>query len=153
MRVGSTGRDALVLRAVETERALLADVAARLGITSGRTREALTEAEALVDATSRSRTRSPRCCGASLRFSEPQRAPAELVAEVIRPGPLHGEQGLPFPHTERATAGLQAQLREQALAAGCRVDWSSLTVTGPTTSSDAQGNEWFNYSGTAHGRS
>ncbi len=51
---------------------------------------------------------------------------------------------LPFPHRDRATAGLRAALRLQA--APCdRLDWDTLTVTGPQVTRDARGREWFTY--------
>jgi hypothetical protein len=57
---------------------------------------------------------------------------------------------LPYPHLDRATAGLRGELRQQLLAAGDvdRPDWSTLTVTGPQEFADARGQMWFGYSAT-----
>jgi hypothetical protein len=54
---------------------------------------------------------------------------------------------LPYPHFERATAGLRAELRHQLLTAGVTgtPDWSTLTVTGPEEFTDRNGNLWFGY--------
>lgn len=54
---------------------------------------------------------------------------------------------LPYPHLERATAGLRAELRHQLLAAG--MDdlsvWDTFTVTGPAEVADLHGRTWFEY--------
>lgn len=51
---------------------------------------------------------------------------------------------LPFPHLDRATAGLRAMLRS-LLADGELPDWSTLVVTGPEEVADARGRSWFEY--------
>jgi hypothetical protein len=51
---------------------------------------------------------------------------------------------LPYPHQERAVAGLRAQLR-YLLAPGETADWAMLTVTGPNEVPDARGHVWFTY--------
>jgi hypothetical protein len=61
--------------------------------------------------------------------------------------PTYGAQtALPYPHRERAAAGLRAQLR-YLLPVGVAADWSTFTVTGPTEVPDARGNTWFQYEG------
>jgi hypothetical protein len=52
---------------------------------------------------------------------------------------------LPYPHLERATAGLHAELRHQLLATGQQPDWSTLAVTGPTEVADHRRRVWFEY--------
>lgn len=54
---------------------------------------------------------------------------------------------LPYPHDERATAGLRAELRHQLLAAGVEgaPEWATLTVTGPEKFTDGRGQTWFGY--------
>lgn len=54
---------------------------------------------------------------------------------------------LPYPHFDRAMAGLRAELRHQLLSAGVTgaPDWSTLTVTGPEEFTDANGHLWFGY--------
>jgi hypothetical protein len=60
--------------------------------------------------------------------------------------PTYGAQtSLPYPHRERAAAGLRAQLR-YLVPAGEAADWSTFTVTGPVEVPDASGNTWFEYS-------
>ncbi|SFO37134.1 hypothetical protein SAMN05660359_02905 [Geodermatophilus obscurus] len=51
---------------------------------------------------------------------------------------------LPYPHAERATAGLRAALREQH-PNGEPPDWSKLVVTGPVEARDIRGRTWFHY--------
>ncbi len=50
---------------------------------------------------------------------------------------------LPYPHFDRATAGL----RHKLLTAGVTgtPDWSTLTVTGPEEFTGGNGNLWFGY--------
>lgn len=54
---------------------------------------------------------------------------------------------LPYPHLERATAGLRAELRHRLIDAGIleAPDWSSLTVEGPQQFADERGHVWFGY--------
>lgn len=54
---------------------------------------------------------------------------------------------LPYPHLERATAGLRGELRLQLLAAGVTdaPDWSTLAVEGPQEFLDGRGLTWFGY--------
>ena len=54
---------------------------------------------------------------------------------------------LPYPHLERATAGLRAALRHQLLAAGVvgAPDWFTLIVEGPEEFLDGRGQTWFGY--------
>jgi hypothetical protein len=54
---------------------------------------------------------------------------------------------LPYPHLERATAGLRAELRHQ-LPAGSLPDWSTLQLDGPTEVPDGRGRPWFEYRAT-----
>lgn len=65
---------------------------------------------------------------------------------------LTATTALPYPHLERATAGLRAELRHQ-LGAGELADWSTLEVTGPSKVPDARGRVWFEYSATVEVRS
>lgn len=60
---------------------------------------------------------------------------------------LTATTALPYPHLERATAGLRAELRRQLVAAGVHdaPDWDTFTITGPTTTKDARGNTWFEW--------
>lgn len=60
---------------------------------------------------------------------------------------LTATTALPYPHLERATAGLRGQLR-LGLAHGELADWSTLVVTGPTPATDTLGRRWFEYQGT-----
>jgi hypothetical protein len=48
---------------------------------------------------------------------------------------------VPYPHLERATAGLRAALRHQLLAAGVvgPPDWATLIVEGPEELTDGRG--------------
>lgn len=56
---------------------------------------------------------------------------------------------LPYPHLERATAGLRAALRHQMLGAGVQVPaWDSLEITGPVETTDGRGRLWFEYRAT-----
>jgi hypothetical protein len=61
---------------------------------------------------------------------------------------------LPYPHLERATAGLRGALRQQLLAAGVMAvpDWSTLTVTGPQEFADERGQLWFGHRATLDGQ-
>jgi hypothetical protein len=54
---------------------------------------------------------------------------------------------LPFPHLERATAGLRAEVRHLLLDAGVvgAPDWATLTVEGPAEATDGLGRVWFTY--------
>ena len=54
---------------------------------------------------------------------------------------------LPYPHLERATAGLRAELRHKLLAADvvAAPDWARLTVEGPEEFADDRGRTWFGY--------
>jgi hypothetical protein len=54
---------------------------------------------------------------------------------------------LPYPHMERATAGLRGALRQQILVAGVVTspDWSTLAITGPQKFADERGQVWFGY--------
>ena len=58
---------------------------------------------------------------------------------------------LPYEHVERATAGLRGRLQLMAADDGAVPDWSTLTVTGPTTSLDARGRTWFESTATVAG--
>ena len=55
---------------------------------------------------------------------------------------------LPYEHHERAAAGLRGRLRLMAADEGVTPDWSTLTVTGPTTSLDGRGRTWFEWTAT-----
>jgi hypothetical protein len=57
---------------------------------------------------------------------------------------------LPYPHLQRATAGLRGELRQRLLAAGVETlpDWSGLTVCGPEEFTDGRGRTWFGYHAT-----
>ncbi|WP_346619620.1 hypothetical protein [Blastococcus montanus] len=52
---------------------------------------------------------------------------------------------LPYPHRERAGAGLRAQLRWQ-FASGEVADWSTLAISGPVEVVGRQGRFWYEYS-------
>jgi hypothetical protein len=54
---------------------------------------------------------------------------------------------LPYPHLERATAGLRAELRQRLLVARHRdaPNWARLTVEGPEEFTDGTGRTWFGY--------
>lgn len=57
----------------------------------------------------------------------------------------HGAStALPFPHRDRAAAGLRAQLR-YLVPDGETADWATFTITGPTEVLDPRGNIWFEY--------
>ena len=49
---------------------------------------------------------------------------------------------LPYPHLDRATAGLRAELRHH-VGANEQADWATLTVIGPRQVPDARGRAWF----------
>ncbi len=66
------------------------------------------------------------------------------VGRLTRVPTLAATTALPYPHRDRATAGLRAALRLQAGSAD-RLDWASLRVAGPVVSRDARGREWFAY--------
>ena len=57
---------------------------------------------------------------------------------------------LPYPHLERATVRLRAQLTARLLQAGSAEppDWAGLKVTGPEESPDCYARPWFWYRGT-----
>ena len=61
---------------------------------------------------------------------------------------LEAETALPYPHRERATAGLRAELRHCAADAGVLADWDTLEVTGPVETPDARGRAWYSYRAT-----
>jgi hypothetical protein len=54
---------------------------------------------------------------------------------------------LPYEHLDRATAGLQAELRRQVLAADVHTlpRWDTFAVTGPRQFEDARGRAWYEY--------
>lgn len=67
-----------------------------------------------------------------------------MVAGVDHAGVIYtATTALPYPHLERATAGLRTELRHQLLAAGELADWSTLEVTGPSEVLDGHGRLWF----------
>ena len=82
---------------------------------------------------------SPRFVLEALDLSDPE--PVKLSATAV----------LPYEHLERATAGLRGRLRLMAADDGVMPDWSTLTVTGPTTSLDGRGRTWFEWTGTVDG--
>jgi hypothetical protein len=57
---------------------------------------------------------------------------------------------LPYPHPERATAGLRGELRRQIVQTGGLEPprWDTLEVTGPVETIDARGHTWFEYRAT-----
>jgi hypothetical protein len=57
---------------------------------------------------------------------------------------------LPYPHLERATAGLRGQLRLHLLAADVVgvPEWAALSVCGPEEFTDGRGRTWFGYHAT-----
>jgi hypothetical protein len=57
---------------------------------------------------------------------------------------------LPYPHLERAAAGLRAELRHQLLAHGHDADWTTFYVAGPTEVPDVLGRKWYEYQATVH---
>lgn len=61
---------------------------------------------------------------------------------------------LPYPHLERATAGLRAELRHKLMDSDpdALPDWSTLTVSGPRESADGRGRTWFAYVATIEAR-
>ena len=61
---------------------------------------------------------------------------------------------LPYEHTERATAGLRAELRRQLLQANVHLMplWETFEVTGPVKMTDARGQIWFEYRATVESR-
>jgi hypothetical protein len=58
---------------------------------------------------------------------------------------------LPYEHLERATAGLRGGLRLMAAVDGVTSAWSTLSVTGPTTTLDGLGQTWFERSAAVEG--
>ncbi|MDP9359638.1 MAG: hypothetical protein M3R02_30995 [Chloroflexota bacterium] len=54
----------------------------------------------------------------------------------------------PYEDRERATSGLRGQLRLMAIADGGNLDWTSLTVEGPTTAPGPHGATWFEWRAT-----
>lgn len=56
---------------------------------------------------------------------------------------------LPYPHLERAAAGLRGELRHRLLDAGIleAPDWSHFSVEGPQEFRDGHGRVWFGYWG------
>ncbi len=70
--------------------------------------------------------------------------PHPSVGRLIGVPALAATTALPYPHRDRATAGLRAALRLQAGPAD-RLDWATLRVAGPVVSRDARGREWFAY--------
>ena len=61
---------------------------------------------------------------------------------------LEADTALPYPHRERATAGLRAELRHRATDAGLLADWGTLEVSGPVERPDARGRRWYSYRAT-----
>ncbi len=59
---------------------------------------------------------------------------------------------LPYEHLERTTAGLRGRLRLMAVDDGVLPDWSTLTVTGPTTSLDGLGRTRFEWTASVEAR-
>jgi hypothetical protein len=61
---------------------------------------------------------------------------------------------LPYDSLERATAGLRGRLRLMVADHGPDLlpDWDTLVVTGPTTTKDARGNTWFEWTGTVQAK-
>lgn len=57
---------------------------------------------------------------------------------------------LPYPHLERATAAMRAELRHRLADGGVREapDWTRLAVEGPVEFTDNNGNTWFGYRAT-----
>jgi hypothetical protein len=57
------------------------------------------------------------------------------------------ETALPYEHTQRATAGLRAELRHQVLSEGPGVlpDWSTLEVTVPVELDGPSGRTWYRW--------
>ncbi len=52
---------------------------------------------------------------------------------------------LPYNDRNRATAGLRGQLRLMATADGATLDWSTVAVEGPVTSTGLHGAMWFEW--------
>jgi hypothetical protein len=71
-----------------------------------------------------------------------------------RPVLLTAVTALPYPHLERATAGLRASLRHQLLATSRHAfpAWETLTVDGPVQVTDVRGRVWFEYRASLDGR-
>ncbi|MCU1614720.1 MAG: hypothetical protein JWO98_2260 [Frankiales bacterium] len=66
---------------------------------------------------------------------------------IIRGVTFTATTALPYPHLDRATAGLRAELRHQLFKAGDpnRPDWSTLVIEGPEEFADGNGHTWFGY--------
>lgn len=60
---------------------------------------------------------------------------------------LTATTALPYPHLERATAGLRGELRRQLIASGEHdaPRWDTVEVAGPFETTDARGRTWFEY--------
>ena len=54
----------------------------------------------------------------------------------------------PYEDRARATSGLRSQLRLMAIAGGGNLDWTSLTVDGPTEAPGPHGARWFEWKAT-----
>jgi hypothetical protein len=54
----------------------------------------------------------------------------------------------PYPHRERATAGLRGQLRLLTGGDGFLPDWSTLVVEGPSEAAGLHGRIWFEWTAT-----
>ncbi len=52
---------------------------------------------------------------------------------------------LPYPHLQRATAALRAELRRRAAEDGELPDWDTLAVTCLEETRDGRGPTWFEY--------
>jgi hypothetical protein len=71
---------------------------------------------------------------------------------------LTASSSWPYPHLDRATAALRAELRDQTVTLNAGrstvtvVDQDSLTVDGPSEELDARGRTWFVYTATAKTR-
>ena len=59
---------------------------------------------------------------------------------------------LPYDDRERATAGLQAQLRVMVGCDDMTPDWTTLAVDGPTEAPGMRGRSWFEWTATVEGR-
>jgi hypothetical protein len=54
------------------------------------------------------------------------------------------QTALPYPHRDRATGGLRAQLR-YLLPAAVTANWTTFSVTGPIETTDFRGHTWYEY--------
>ena len=59
---------------------------------------------------------------------------------------LRTTTALPYEDTDRAASGLRGQLRLMAIDRGLAVEWSTLEVDEPTSSSDPRGRTWYEWS-------